>query len=255
MQMNLEGAVALVTGANGEIGKAVCASLARDGAAVIASDLATEAGDGPALVLDVTDEQSWRDAMATIRARHGRLDILINNAGVAPVGRLEDMTLEEWRFTQAVNVDGAFLGTKAAAPLLRESGKARTGGAAIVNIASGAADRPAAFSGAYCTSKAALAMLTRTTAIEFAALQYPIRVNSVHPGALRSPMMNDILERYAAITGKSLSELSAMVLERHPMGRYVEADEVADAVAFLVSSAARYIHGEALHVDGGHAAA
>lgn len=255
MEKGLEGAVALVTGASGAIGQAICFALSRDGATVVASDVARPEGDSLSLALDVTNEQSWQDAIAAIDARHGRLDILVNNAGIAPVGRIEDMELDEWRRTQTVNVEGAFLGTKVSAALLRKGGNARIGGAAIVNIASGAADRPAAFSGAYCTSKAALAMFTRCTAIEFAALGYPIRANSIHPGALRSPMMEDILGRYAAITGQSVPDLSAAVLARHPMGRYVEPDDVADAVAFLASPAARYIHGDALHVDGGHAAA
>ncbi len=255
MDKGLQNTVALVTGANGAIGKAICVALARDGATVVPSDVVRPEGDPLSLALDVTNEQSWRDAIETINARHGRLDILVNSAGIAPMGRIEDTTLDEWRRTQSVNVEGAFIGTKSAAALLRVSGNARIGGAAIINIASGAADRPAAFSGAYCTSKAALAMFTRVTAIEFAALRYPIRVNSVHPGALRSPMMDDILGRYAEITGQSVSDLSAAVLARHPMGRYVEPDDVADAVAFLASGGARYIHGDALHVDGGHAAA
>ena len=171
------------------------------------------------------------------------------------MSRLEDMTLEDWRRCQTINVDGVFLGLKAATPLLRDSGARRRGGAAVINVASGAADHPAAFSAAYCTSKAAVRMLTRTAAVEFAALGYQIRVNSVHPGAVESAMMDRILRRYSDITGGTpVEDLRQAVIKGHPMGRFVEPEEVADAIVFLASGAARYVHGDALHVDGGHAA-
>lgn len=259
MAMDLAGTVALVTGAGGHIGQSTCKALHQMGVTVVATDVAPAPADCPAKEwhsLDVTCANAWSALIERIRAGHGRLDILVNNAGIAPMGKLEDMTLDEWRRCQSINVDGVFLGMKAATPLMRESGARRRGGAAVINVASGAADRPAAFSSAYCTSKAAVRMLTRAAAVEFAALGYPIRVNSVHPGAVESAMMDRILERYSEITGGTpVAELRRGVIKGHPMGRFVEPDEVADAIVFLASGAARYVHGDALHVDGGYAAA
>ena len=258
MDLDLAGTVALVTGAAGNIGVATCKALQREGVTVIASDLGARPDGIPAadwLTLDVTSEESWSAAIEQIRARHGRLDILVNNAGIAPMSKLEDMSLADWRRCQSINVDGVFLGMKAALPLLRDSAGKRRSGAAIINLASGAADHPAAYSSAYCTSKAAVRMLTRNAAIEFSALGYKIRVNSVHPGAVESNMMDSILKRYSEITGGTpVEELYQGVLRSHPMGRFVTPDEVADAIVFLASDAARYVHGDALHVDGGHAA-
>ncbi len=257
MDLGLKDCVALVTGASGNIGAAICDALRQEGVTVVATDLAGRIGaqaDGWR-ALDVTREEDWARLLASVRADYGRLDILVNNAGIAVMDRLEDMPLADWQRTQDVNVASVFLGMKAALPLLRESGGLRAGGASIVNIASGAADRPAAFSAAYCASKAAVAMLTRAAAIECAALGYPVRVNAVHPGAVASEMMDSIYRRYSALTGGTpVEELHAAVLRGHPMGRLVEPDEVADAVVFLASTASRYTHGDRLHVDGGHAA-
>jgi NAD(P)-dependent dehydrogenase (short-subunit alcohol dehydrogenase family) len=254
---DLDGAVALITGAAGDIGQAIAKAFTGAGAQVVAADLAGPRGELPLdwQAMDVTDEADWARVIDHIRTRYGRLDVLVNNAGVALMDKLEDMPLERWRRVQAINVDGYFLGTKATTGLLRESGSLRKGGAAIVNLVSGAADRPAAFSAAYCASKAAAAMLTRAAAVEFAALGYPIRVNSVHPGVVASAMMDAILERYSEITGGTpVESLRESVVSSHPMKRFVEPDEVAEAALFLASPRAGYIHGEALHVDGGYAA-
>lgn len=257
MELDLNGSVALVTGATGNIGVEICKALAREGVTVIATDILPAA---PASVgaeyrqLDVTSEAAWEALIAGVRADHGRLDILVNNAGIAPVDRLQDMSLDNWRRCLNVNVDGIFLGLKHAIDLMSETGPRRRGGASIINLASGAADKPAAFSGAYCTSKAAVRMLTRCAAVEFGKLGYPVRVNSVHPGVVRSEMFDAIIERYSELTGGTpLADLNAAIVSTHPLGRYVEPDEVADVVVFLASSAARYVHGDALHIDGGHA--
>lgn len=248
----LNGTVALVTGARGNIGQEIVKALAARGATVIATDIA----DGPdTRRLDVTSETEWAELVAAIRAEHGRLDILVNNAGAAPMSLIQDMSLEDWRRCFQINVESIFLGLKAAVDLLAESGEKRRGGASIVNIASAAADRATAMSGAYCSSKAAVAMLTRTAAVEFSMLGHKIRVNSVHPGAVRSDMIDQILDRFSAISGgKPKAELEAAIVAGMPMGRLVEPDEVADAVAFLASEDARFVHGTSLNVDGGYTA-
>lgn len=259
MEMDLKDTVALVTGATGNIGVAICEALGREGVTVIATDIM----DKPPVPvgaayrkLDVGSEQDWQETIAKVRSDHGRLDILVNNAGIALMDRLQDTTLDNWRRSQTVNVEGVFLGLKHAADLMCESGSLRRGGASIVNLASGAADKPASFSAAYCSSKAAVRMLTRVAAVEFAQLGYPIRVNSVHPGVVRSKMFDAIVERYSVLSGGTpVEDLHAAIRAGHPMGRYVEPDEVADIVVHLASSAARFVHGDAAHIDGGYAMA
>lgn len=258
MDYGLEGTVALVTGARGNIGVATCAALKREGVTVIASDVGVdEAAPSPDgcewLSLDVTSTDDWARVIATIEARHGRLDILVNNAGIAPMDRIDQMPAEAFRRAFDINVTGVFLGTQAACKLMARSGTLREGGASIINIASGAADKPAPFSAAYCATKAAVRMFTRATAIEFSGLGYPIRVNSVHPGAVESDMIQGILARYSQLTNASVTDLEAAMIEGHPMGRLVKPDEVADGVVFLASRAARFSHAAALHVDGGNA--
>lgn len=255
----LHGLTALVTGASGNIGQAICKALHDDGARIIATDLPSRIPTGSCYEwhsLDITSEQEWTQLVSRLRKDHGRLDILVNNAGIAPVAKLEETEVAEWRRCMIINVEGAFIGMKAATGLLRESSGYRKGGASIINISSDAANRPAPFSTAYCTSKAALAMLTRAAAVEYAALGYKIRVNSVHPGAVKSDMIDGIIQRYAEINPDTpVEELRRATTAIHPLGRLVEPEEVADAVAFLASDSASYVHGTALHVDGGYAAA
>ena len=255
MDQTLAGRIAVVTGASGNIGAEICRKLRERGVKVISVDLAhclggSEADDWHAL--DVRDEQSWAALAAMIETKHGALDILVNNAGVAPMGRLEDMSLDEWRRCMAINVDGVMLGIRTLLGLLR-AGAARGGhDARIVNLASASANRATPDAAAYCTSKAAVAMLTKAAAIEFASLGYPVRVNSVHPAAVNSDMISGILQRYSEIAGGvPVEDIRAGLIAQHPFGRLVEPEEVADAVLFLCTDAARYINATEIHVDGG----
>ncbi len=257
MTYDFGGRVALVTGASGNIGNAIARKLREDGALVVSADLPAQLGDGDDWrALDIVEEESWATLIAWIRTRHGRLDILVNNAGIAPMGKLEDTRIEEWRRCLAINVDGAFLGIKTALPLLRESAERAGHDARIVNVASAAGIRASPLSSAYCTSKAAVGMLTKAAGIEFARLGYPVRANSVHPAAVESEMIENILKRYSEITGGTPVEaLRAGLIAGHPLGRLVRPDEVADAVLFLCSDAARYLNATEIHVDGGMIAA
>lgn len=255
MELGLAGSVALITGAKGNIGKAICAALLKENVHVVATDItASAANDGCEWhALDVTSESSWKALIATIESSHGRLDILVNNAGIAPTDRIDSMPVADFRRAFDINVTGVFLGAQAACQLMAKSGMQREGGSSIVNIASGAADRPSAFNACYCATKAAVAMFTRATAVEFSALKMPIRVNSVHPGAVASDMIEGIVARYSELTNKGRDELYQAMEANHPMGRLVQPDEVADAVVFLASRAARHTHASAMHVDGGQA--
>lgn len=258
MTASLAGTIALVTGAAGGIGRATCRALAAAGATVVATDRTAslanvdDLGADLILPLDVTDETAWASVMAEIDRRYNRLDCLVNNAGIAMVGRFEDTALETWRRCQSINVDGTFLGIRAAVPLLRKAGGKRKGGASIVNLSSVAGLRGAAFNVAYCTSKGAVRLLTKAVALEFSALGYPIRVNSVHPGGVATDMMEAIMGRYVELgAAPSVGAALEAVNAQHPIGRMAEPEEIAAGIVFLCSDEASYMRGSELVIDGG----
>lgn len=247
-----EGAVALVTGGLNGIGLAVVERLAAERCQVVIADLASEA-DGAAVAagvgenacyirLDVGSEADWTAAVSTIRQRFGRLDILVANAGVGGVGRVQDITLESWRRTMTVNLDGVFLATKHCADLLAETGARRRGGSSIINMSSSMGLNGLAQASAYSASKGGVRLFSKTTAVEFAQAGLPIRVNSIHPGFVRTPLL----------VAHSSAEDVAFYERETPMGRLAEVDEVAAAIAFLASEDASYMTGSELVVDGGY---
>lgn len=254
MRFDLDGRVAVVTGAAGSVGQAICEKLANDGVTVVATDLRSriDRETGECRWLDVTDAAEWANLAAWIADRHGRLDLLVNNAGIAPMARLEDMPLDSWRKAFAVNVEGVFLGMQAMLPLLREGGVRRSGTSMIVNIASAASHRATAFATAYGATKAAVAQLTKAAGIEFAQMGDPVRAVSIHPACIRSEMIDGILENFSDLAGGlPISELREQMIADHPLKRMVEPSEVADAVLFLASDAASYFNATELHIDGG----
>lgn len=240
---------AVVTGASGSIGAAIMRCLSDQGADVVGCDY-----NSADLIrsLDVTDAVSWRSLAAFIAEQTEKVDILVNCAGLAPMGRIEDFDAAQWRSAMAVNVEGVALGLQAFLPLLKAGGYTRPGGASVVNIASAASRRPSAMSAAYCASKAAVAMLTKVAAVEFAALGYGIRVNSVHPGVVEGPMMDQILKSYSETTGAAPSDLKTAILDRYLVKRFADPAEVATSVLYLASDEAAYINGTEQHVDGGY---
>jgi NAD(P)-dependent dehydrogenase (short-subunit alcohol dehydrogenase family) len=258
MTITLDGTVALVTGAAGGIGRAICAALKEAGATVVATDLADLRelpGTDAYYRHDVTSEADWARIAAAVGRDHGRLDALVNAAAIAPVQSIENSTLEEWRKTQTVNVESIFIGTRAMLPLLKESGKTRKGGASIVNFSSVGGQRGAAFTAAYCTSKGAVKLFSKSAAAEFAALRYNIRVNSVHPGGIHTDMMHAIMDRYVALGAvESREKAEAGVIAAHPLGRMGQPEEIGGGVVYLCSSAASFVTGSELVIDGGFTA-
>ncbi|WP_230980090.1 SDR family NAD(P)-dependent oxidoreductase [Steroidobacter gossypii] len=245
----------MVTGARGDIGRAVCSALGDAGALVVGTGL----GDPPKdvrlqawLQHDVTSAEDWAHVVREIRARFGRMDCLINNAGVALVERIEDTSIEQYRFVFRVNVESVLLGFKATVPLLRECGRYRSGGSAVVNISSTAGLRGVAFNSIYSASKGALAQLSKSAAKEFAALGYMIRVNTIVPGAVETRMMAGILSRYVDIgRAVSVEDQKSIFETLAPLGRMARPEEIAEGVAFLCSPAAAYMTGCELIMDGG----
>ena len=261
MTVSLTGTIALVTGAGGGIGGATCAALLEAGAHVIATDLAsTPASRRPQgaewLDLDVTDEDNWSSVVAAVERTHGHLDILVNNAGISVVEPIEGSTLASWRRVMAVNVDGVYLGVRSCLPLLRKAGERRRGGASIVNLSSNAGLIGAPLNVAYCTSKGAVRLMTKALAMEFSALGYKIRVNSVHPGGIDTGMLESIFQRVHEL-GMAPSAQAAYdaSVAAHPIGRMGKPEEIAAGIRFLASDESSNMHGSELVMDGGYTAA
>ncbi len=258
MTISLPDCITVVTGAAGGIGRELCKSLKAAGATVIATDLAAEAPGLTAdhyLQHDVTSEADWRKVEALVRKEYGRLDALVNNAGISIVGKIEETPIAEWRRVNAVNVDSIIIGSQVMLDLLKTGGKARKGGASIVNFSSVGGQRGSAFNAAYCTSKGAVKLLTKSMGAEFAALGYNIRVNSVHPGGIETNMLNSIFERYVELgAGESVEAIVAGMGVRHPIGRLGRPDELGGGVVFLCSDSASFVTCSELNIDGGFTA-
>jgi len=257
---DLRGRVALITGARGGIGRAVCEAFVDAGARVIG----TGRGHAPSglevdawLRQDVTSVADWKTVLEVVGSQFGRLDCLVNCAGTLLVEPISRISLEQWRYVLSVNVESVLIGLQTFLPLLRASGKDREGGASVVNISSVAGLRGVPLNAAYSASKGALTLLTKSAAKEFATLRYPIRVNSIHPGRVSTDMMGSIMARYEDISAESSVEADAAnkaIGAQAPLGRIAHPQEIAGAVVFLCSSAASYMTGAELVVDGGFSA-
>jgi NAD(P)-dependent dehydrogenase (short-subunit alcohol dehydrogenase family) len=258
MTISLHNVIAVVTGAAGGIGRAICASLREAGATVIATDLPAEAKGVAAdayLHHDVISQEDWRRVAAYVKEKHGRLDALVNNAGISIVGKIEDTPIEEWRRVNAVNFDSIVVGVQTFLPLLKEGGKARKGGASIVNFSSVAGQRGAALNAAYCASKGAVKLLSKSMAAEFGVLGYNIRCNSVHPGAIDTAMINSIINRYVELGAVASFEAAHQsIVANHPIGRFGRPDEIGGGVVYLCSDAASFVTGSEFVIDGGFTA-
>jgi NAD(P)-dependent dehydrogenase (short-subunit alcohol dehydrogenase family) len=251
----LDGAVALVTGAGGGIGGATVKAMLAAGAEVIATDLAAPKGGTLNLAQNVTDEAGWANLARAIERRWGRLDCLVNNAGIATISPIEENSLDDWKRQMSVNVDSMLLSLKAMLPLLKVSGKSRAGGASVVNLSSVGGIGGAPFMAAYCTSKGAVRLFSKSAALEFAALKYNIRVNSMHPGGIETGMMDEIISRYVALGVAPDKETAhAAVDAQHPMGRWGKPEEIANGIVFLSSPAASFMTGSEMVIDGGFTA-
>lgn len=255
---DLDGRVALVTGGARGIGAATAKALAAAGAKVVVSDVkdgaATAAGVGGAYVKhDVRSEDDWIAAVAFAKQTFGGLDILINNAGVFWLKPFTQETLEDFRLMQQINVEGVFLGLKHAIPAIAERAQKWDGGGAVVNLSSvaGLVGSPNTLS--YNASKGAVRLMTKAAALECAQAGIKVRVNSVHPGIIDTPMMAEAAEKIAGASGAN--DLRERFAAFHPMNRMGRDADIANAIKFLCSDAAAFMTGSELVVDGGMTAA
>lgn len=247
----LRGKVALISGASSGIGRETARLFAREGAAVVLADIDANGGReaaaqiGPSacfVELDVTREDSWSAAIKTVVERAGRLDVLVNCAGIWVDGDFISSPLRNWQRTMDVNAKGTFLGCRFAVEAMRASGNS----GAIVNISSVYGNIGADDAVAYAASKGAVRLLTKAVAMYCAANNLPVRCNSVHPTYVDSEM----LEVFAAAVGgrqKAVEALTSVV----PMRKLPVPLDIAEAILFLASDAARMITGTELPVDGG----
>ena len=239
MSAQLKDHVVLVTGALGTLGAAMCAAIEEAGGTAIRSDLASRGKVD--IALDVTKEEDWQSAMATIERGHGRLDGLVNNAGVGTPGDVEQTSFSEWRRVMAINADGVFLGCKYTMPLLAKS-KAPS----IVNISSASGIVAGANLAAYNASKGAVRMLSKSVALSGARKRPPVRSNSVHPAFIEGDMVESMVQRRPD-PAKAMAKLHAQI----PIGRLGRPQEVANTVVWLLSPASSFTTGSEVLVDGG----
>jgi 3(or 17)beta-hydroxysteroid dehydrogenase len=236
---SLAGRIVLVTGAAGTLGRAVCSAIEAGDGTALRSDL--DGRPGMDLKLDVTREEDWSAAASFIAQKCGRLDGLVNNAGIVLVGDVEQTSLVDFRRVMAINVDGVFLGCKYAMPLL-----AKSRAASIVNISSVSGLVGGANLAAYNASKGAVRLLTKSVALSGARKSPPIRCNSVHPAFVAGDMV-DGLAGTARDPDRARTRMAADV----PLGRLARPEEIAAGVMWLLSDASSFMTGSELVLDGG----
>lgn len=248
------GKVALAVGAASGIGRAAAAVLAEHGAVVWCADLnaggaAATAGPigGKSAGLDVTREADWEAVIAAVVREHGRLDVLVNSAGISFAAPVAETSLDDWRRVLSVNLDGVFLGTKRAIRAMRATG------GSIVNVSSVSGLKSAPGASAYSTSKAGVCMFSRAAAKECADAGLAIRVNTVCPGGVKTPLWRTMLffQELIAKTGSEEAAFQAMLAGSPPGSRFAEPEEIAHAILYLASDESRFVTGSDLVIDSG----
>ncbi|MDA5192531.1 glucose 1-dehydrogenase [Govanella unica] len=252
----VSGKVAIVTGGASGLGAAIATMLVREGAEVVITDIQDDAGKALAEKLgctflhqDVAEEARWPEVIAAVKTQFGGLHILINNAGFeGPLDAVspENTRLADWQRIHRVNVEGVFLGCRAAIPVMRESG-----GGSIVNMSSIGALVATPFLSAYGASKAAVRQFTTSVALHCAETGSRIRCNSVHPGQIRTPMLDKLFRDTGERHGITTAEAETAFLGRIPLKEFGEPDDIAYAVLFLASDESKHVTGAQIVVDGG----
>ncbi len=266
----VDGKTAIVTGAASGIGAGAAAALAEQGAPVLLTDINDAAGqavadqinsDGGKAIFhhqDVAEEESWLAVVETAENAFGPLKIMVNNAGIAIGGSIVEFSLEDWRRQNAVNLDGVFLGTRAAVRTMRD-----TGGGSIINISSVAGLQGAPGLTGYCASKGGVRLFTKAAAVECGRAGYKVRVNSIHPGIIETAIWHgditqlrdsddDLARRSMGFRdGANQIDLDAMAERIAPLGVKGVPRDIAEGVVYLASDESRYVTGTELVIDGG----
>jgi 3(or 17)beta-hydroxysteroid dehydrogenase len=254
MPGRVEGKVVLVTGGASGLGAAAVRMLVREGAKVAITDLneapgqalAQELGEATRFWrLDVTKEEDWTSVVDAVLATFGRLDVLVNNAGMGIVKDVETLTLQEWRLVHAVNLDGVFLGCKHGIRAMRQSNAKGS----IINLSSVAGLVGVAAFPAYSSAKGGVRLLTKSVAIHCAQKGYGIRCNSIHPAFVDTPMVDAL-----ANAARDAAAARERLIKSMPIGRLGRPDEVAYAVVFLASDESSLMTGSEFVLDGGFTA-
>jgi 3alpha(or 20beta)-hydroxysteroid dehydrogenase len=255
----LHGKVVLMTGGARGLGAEGAHAMAREGAAVMVSDVLDELGEQTAAAirdaggqaayvhLDTTDEAQWQAAVAATVKQFGKVNVLVNNAGIEIVKAIEDTTVEDLRRISAINEHGVYLGIKHVTAPMKAAG-----GGSIINLSSVAGMQGFYGLTAYCMTKGGVRLLTKAAAVELARAGTGIRVNSIHPGVIQTEMGSRLLERYAEIgLTESTETAEALFIERHPVGRLGKPTDIANAFTYLASDESSFVNGTELVVDGG----
>jgi NAD(P)-dependent dehydrogenase (short-subunit alcohol dehydrogenase family) len=263
MSGQVQGKVALVTGGASGIGAAVAELLAREGASVVVTDvdelkgpeivasIKKAGGEATFLHQDVTSEPRWIEIIGEVAKRYSRLDTLVSNAGIGiSVPSITEMTLEDWRRQTAINLDGVFLSVKHGLPLMRKTSTPKAGGS-IVLMSSLAGLRGAAGLSGYCATKGGVRLFAKAIAMECAMAGDGIRVNSVHPGIIDTPIWGKIPTEATGRGQNAPIDPEERAKFATPLGRAGEAVEIASGVLYLASDGSRYVTGTELVIDGG----
>ena len=233
--------VALITGGAGGLG-------GQGLAGVIGKALAAELG-GDYQRLDVTSEDQWQSVVSAVTSKHGRIDVLVNGAGIEGDfvrGSPETTSLEQWRKVLSVNLDGTFLGCKHTLPVMRKAGRG-----SIVNISSMASFLGTPVNVSYGASKAGVQQLTKSVAVFGSRDGLKIRCNSVHPGVIRTRMLDHIFQQIGQLANVASDEAEQLMLRQVPWGEVGEPDDVGYLILYLASDEAKYVTGSEFMVDGG----
>jgi len=264
----LQGKVAIVTGAAKGIGAATAKALAREGAKVvctdldeaagqaIADDIANEGGEATFIRHDVVNEAEWEAVAKRAEEKFGGLHVLVNNAGIAPeAGPIEEKTLESWQHTISVDLDSVFLGCKHGIRTIKKYTSKAGAGGSIINLSSilGLVGQPGASD--YNAAKGGVRLLTKSAALECAGAGYNIRVNSVHPGVIDTPIWTKVTPETRAVFGGAATgnavDPAMLAARMAPLGKAGVPDDIALGVVYLASDEARYVTGSELVIDGG----
>lgn len=247
LDAEVEGKIVVVTGGCSGIGRRTVERLSAAGAVAIALDVQPAPEFDSRIVVrqhDVTKEEDWLASMAWVAKTHGRLDALVNCAGIIKLGSIIDMPLDDYRRVMAVNAEGTFLGVKYGLRAMQASGRG-----SIVNLSSTAGIAGSPGAGAYCASKGAVRLLTKSAALEAIAMPSSIRVNSLHPALTETPMANEIV-RLLGGTENIRQQLRTVL----PSGRLAKTDDIVDVILFLISDRSSFMNGSEVVVDNGFTA-